>query len=415
MFFGLFQHVLEHGKTEDKSRIVELIRGRVAELSVHKFASNVVEKAVANATRAERQALINEVLEDNRDLAESSSISNGLRPRSGEFPALSSSSEGGASTDDNARGSTLCMMMKDQFANYVVQKMLDVAEQPIRKELMNQIRPHLSSLRKYTYGKHIINKMEKYYMKTNRVHLAVGLKSPSPPPLHNGSNSQFDLPQSYTANANTVWSSSGISGNTVTGAGGGTGVASSVLPPLLTATDMAVRAPKVGLDRVSHYYNYHGAQSHYYSSGIHSSGRSALPNRSKNRESRQSSKLNPTNQRLASSQVDNGVSTADDTDNKSMAETNCDTDKLNAHDEASLENDQSSTACLDPTAGEQFAKANDTKSVAELDATWKRYSSDSSSSPICDQNGINETRSSSAGSSVQPGTSLVASDTAVRV
>ncbi|KAA0193924.1 Maternal protein pumilio [Fasciolopsis buskii] len=143
----VIQHVLEHGKTEDKSRIVELIRGRVAELSVHKFASNVVEKAVANATRAERQALINEVLEDNRDLAESSSISNGLRPRSGEFPALSSSSEGGASTDDNARGSTLCMMMKDQFANYVVQKMLDVAEQPIRKELMNQIRPHLSSLR----------------------------------------------------------------------------------------------------------------------------------------------------------------------------------------------------------------------------------------------------------------------------
>lgn len=28
-----------------------------------------------------------------------------------------------------------------------------------------QIRPHISTLRKYTYGKHILAKLEKYYMK----------------------------------------------------------------------------------------------------------------------------------------------------------------------------------------------------------------------------------------------------------
>ena len=57
-------------------------------------------------------------------------------------------------------------MMKDQFANYVVQKMIDVAEPAQRKLLMHKIRPHVPTLRKYTYGKHILAKLEKYYMKT---------------------------------------------------------------------------------------------------------------------------------------------------------------------------------------------------------------------------------------------------------
>lgn len=62
--------------------------------------------------------------------------------------------------------SALNVMMKDQYANYVVQKMIDVAEPAQRKVLMHKIRPHLGSLRKYTYGKHIIVKLEKFFMKT---------------------------------------------------------------------------------------------------------------------------------------------------------------------------------------------------------------------------------------------------------
>lgn len=52
-------------------------------------------------------------------------------------------------------------MMKDQFANYVVQKMLDVADSAHRKKMMLAIKPHVPSLRKYNYGKHIIG--EKRY------------------------------------------------------------------------------------------------------------------------------------------------------------------------------------------------------------------------------------------------------------
>jgi pumilio RNA-binding family len=121
---------LEHGKPEDKSKIVAVVRGAVMKLSQHKFASNVVEKCVTNATRSERAMLIEEV----------------------------------CGFGEGAH-SNLLVLMKDQYANYVVQKMIDVAEQSQRKILMHKIRPHISTLKKYTYGKHIIAKLEKYFMK----------------------------------------------------------------------------------------------------------------------------------------------------------------------------------------------------------------------------------------------------------
>uniref|UniRef100_A0A673IKI0 Pumilio homolog 1 n=1 Tax=Sinocyclocheilus rhinocerous TaxID=307959 RepID=A0A673IKI0_9TELE len=94
------------------------------------FPSNVVEKCVTHSLRAERAMLIDEVC----------SMADGPH-------------------------SALYTMMKDQYANYVVQKMIDVAEPTQRKIVMHKIRPHIATLRKYTYGKHILAKLEKYYMK----------------------------------------------------------------------------------------------------------------------------------------------------------------------------------------------------------------------------------------------------------
>ncbi|XP_068017427.1 pumilio homolog 2 isoform X7 [Melanerpes formicivorus] len=126
----VIQHVLEHGRPEDKSKIVSEIRGKVLALSQHKFASNVVEKCVTHASRAERALLIDEVCCQN-----------------------------------DGPHSALYTMMKDQYANYVVQKMIDMAEPAQRKIIMHKIRPHITTLRKYTYGKHILAKLEKYYLK----------------------------------------------------------------------------------------------------------------------------------------------------------------------------------------------------------------------------------------------------------
>jgi len=46
-------------------------------------------------------------------------------------------------------------------------KMIDVAEPSQRKTLMHKIRPHIHSLRKFTYGKHILAKLEKYLLKNS--------------------------------------------------------------------------------------------------------------------------------------------------------------------------------------------------------------------------------------------------------
>ncbi|XP_069945143.1 pumilio homolog 2 isoform X2 [Cherax quadricarinatus] len=141
----VIQHVLEHGKPEDKSKIVGVVRGGVLKLSQHKFASNVVEKCVTHATRAERAMLIEEV--------------------------------NVCGYNDNAH-SSLLVLMKDQYANYVVQKMIDVAEPAQRKMLMHKIRPHISTLRKYTYGKHILAKLEKYFMKNAPDTMGPSMTSP---------------------------------------------------------------------------------------------------------------------------------------------------------------------------------------------------------------------------------------------
>uniref|UniRef100_A0A3P8TYN3 Pumilio RNA binding family member 2 n=1 Tax=Amphiprion percula TaxID=161767 RepID=A0A3P8TYN3_AMPPE len=127
----VIQHVLEHGRPEDKSKIVAEVRGKVLVLSQHKFASNVVEKCVIHSSRSERALLIDEVC-----------------------------------CQKDGPHSALYTMMKDQYANYVVQRMIDMAEPAQRKIIMHKIRPHIATLRKYTYGKHILAKLEKYYMKS---------------------------------------------------------------------------------------------------------------------------------------------------------------------------------------------------------------------------------------------------------
>ncbi|XP_046862269.1 pumilio homolog 2-like isoform X2 [Xenia sp. Carnegie-2017] len=126
----VIQHVLEHGTYDDKSKIVMQLKGSIVMLSQHKFASNVVEKCISHASRPDRAILIEEVCN---------------------------------STDGPQSG--LFSMMKDQFANYVVQKMIDVAEAPQRKLLILKIRPYVATLKKYTYGKHILAKLEKYMIK----------------------------------------------------------------------------------------------------------------------------------------------------------------------------------------------------------------------------------------------------------
>lgn len=65
--------------------------------------------------------------------------------------------------------------MKDQFANYVVQKLLETCDDQQLEIILNRIKVHLNALKKYTYGKHIVARVEKL--------VAAGGTNSLPPPL----------------------------------------------------------------------------------------------------------------------------------------------------------------------------------------------------------------------------------------
>ncbi|VDM53376.1 unnamed protein product [Angiostrongylus costaricensis] len=113
------QHVLEHGSNQDRDRIVQEVAGNVLRYAQHKFASNVIEKCLICAVSFFNVCRLGCHL---------------------GFPLP-----------------PILLMMKDQYANYVVQKMLDIADPVYRKKMMYAIKPHIPVLRKYNYGKHIIS------------------------------------------------------------------------------------------------------------------------------------------------------------------------------------------------------------------------------------------------------------------
>ncbi|KAK9818051.1 hypothetical protein WJX72_006325 [[Myrmecia] bisecta] len=121
----VIQHILEHGPASYRSEIIGKLQGRIVELSQHKFASNVVEKCLQHGSPAKRQLVVTELLGPEGDAG------------------------------------PLQAMMKDQFANYVVQKMLEVCDDAQRATALAQVQQHLAALKKLTYGKHIMARLEK--------------------------------------------------------------------------------------------------------------------------------------------------------------------------------------------------------------------------------------------------------------
>lgn len=124
------QHILEQGSSSDRRLIFNKVLSHFVEFSCHKFASNVVEKCVVFGDDAARQAMIDKLMEQ-------------------------------AKQPDGTEEIGLLIMMRDQYANYVIQKMVDVVQGDQKEQLLNRIKPHAPALRKYTYGKHILAKLDK--------------------------------------------------------------------------------------------------------------------------------------------------------------------------------------------------------------------------------------------------------------
>ncbi|KAH7413111.1 armadillo-type protein [Cadophora sp. MPI-SDFR-AT-0126] len=114
------QYILDLNEPIFTEPLVGMFAGRVPQLSKQKFSSNVIEKCLRCAQEPSKDMLIEEMLQ----------------------PA------------------ELDKLLRDSFANYVIQTALDYANPPMKARLIEAIRPYLPAIRTTPYGRRIQAKIQ---------------------------------------------------------------------------------------------------------------------------------------------------------------------------------------------------------------------------------------------------------------
>ena len=159
------------------------VGGQIVPLAQHKFASNVVEKCLTYCGAEEREIMIGEILGAARakpvrfgSVAEHAEHTGSNGDASFAVVRGSGPGSGSADTDGPSAAAAssavaavppLHAMMKDQFANYVVQKLLEVCDDAQRERLLASARAHLPAVKKVSYGKHVVARVEKLVVDVN--------------------------------------------------------------------------------------------------------------------------------------------------------------------------------------------------------------------------------------------------------
>lgn len=114
------QYILDLNEPIFTEPLVAMFQGRVSQLSKQKFSSNVIEKCLRCAQEPSKDMLIEEMLQ----------------------PA------------------ELDRLLRDSFANYVIQTALDYANPAMKARLIEAIRPYLPAIRTTPYGRRIQAKIQ---------------------------------------------------------------------------------------------------------------------------------------------------------------------------------------------------------------------------------------------------------------
>jgi hypothetical protein len=130
----VIQFVIQYGQESDRGVFFKTVLEHLIEYSQHKFASNVVEKCLQHASKRDRDDMIWKMINVTFD------TNNPI---------------------DGRGNSALEAMVRDPYANYVVQKVIDVSDEKQRAAILKYVRENILQLRRYTYGKHIIMRLEK--------------------------------------------------------------------------------------------------------------------------------------------------------------------------------------------------------------------------------------------------------------
>ncbi|TKA67203.1 hypothetical protein B0A55_09452 [Friedmanniomyces simplex] len=121
------QYILDLGEPCFTEPLCRSFYGQIAYLSKQKFSSNVIEKCIRCSTHETKRVLINEI----------------------------------------AVPQELDKLLRDSFANYVVQTAMDFADEEAKSFLIESIRPILPAIRHTPYGRRIQTKIGEYDARTS--------------------------------------------------------------------------------------------------------------------------------------------------------------------------------------------------------------------------------------------------------
>ncbi|KAF4033433.1 Pumilio-family RNA binding repeat domain-containing protein [Phytophthora infestans] len=121
------QHVISHGEPDQRNIVMQAVLPEIARWSQHKYASNVVESCLEHATKEEISQIVDFILQ----------------------------------CDESGASCALLPMMKHMYGNYVVQKLLERADDHDRHRIICIIRHNEDYLKRFTFGKHVLSRLER--------------------------------------------------------------------------------------------------------------------------------------------------------------------------------------------------------------------------------------------------------------
>lgn len=136
------QYLLEFGTNDDKHHIIIKVNQRFFELSKHKFASNVCEKALMKAGEEDKEMLIKRLI---------------------DVPNL------GDGEEDRCLNYGIPSLMKDQFGNYVLQRAINVVDHSQSSTLLNAIKIELDIIRKTNQFQNMSSQTAKHVIAIERL------------------------------------------------------------------------------------------------------------------------------------------------------------------------------------------------------------------------------------------------------
>lgn len=120
------QYILASGQREYVSALLKSFKGKFYSFSVHKFASNVIEKCIRGANDQEREEIFDEII----------------------------------GVPGNFNHQRILSMVEDQFANYVIQRIIEFGTVEQQTAIYEVVYDNYDRLYSLTYARHVITRLQ---------------------------------------------------------------------------------------------------------------------------------------------------------------------------------------------------------------------------------------------------------------